>query len=232
MLSCCKGSLLNAEEAAPGGGEWSVDKRENNTFCWVSIPMGFSTDIYIYIFWPLTKLTMSCSTLQHHFPARKCLQFLQGLHGHELERGCLLPESSWHQVRQPPGGVGPILTGWGLTLAMLAMLIIDWWLYNLVQISIGFCIGSPGSPKILSLFRPRLSCCDLWAQWSRVLNRKRWAQRACLRCTGCSPAGVHELRLVLIFPAFRRKMHVKFPRNSAPLCQMSFIIIIIIVNYH
>lgn len=111
MLSCCKGSLLNAEEAAPGGGEWSVDKRENNTFCWVSIPMGFSTDIYIYIFWPLTKLTMSCSTLQHHFPARKCLQFLQGLHGHELERGCLLPESSWHQVRQPPGGVGPILTG-------------------------------------------------------------------------------------------------------------------------
>jgi hypothetical protein len=31
MLSCCKGPLLNAEEAAPGGGEWSVDKRENNT---------------------------------------------------------------------------------------------------------------------------------------------------------------------------------------------------------
>lgn len=52
MLSCCKGSLLNAEEAAPGGGEWSVDKRENNTFCWVSIPMGFSTDIYIYILAP------------------------------------------------------------------------------------------------------------------------------------------------------------------------------------
>ena len=60
--------------------------------------------IYIYIYiWPLTKLTMSCSTLQHHFPARKCLQFLQGLHGHELERGCLLPKSSWHQVRQLGG---------------------------------------------------------------------------------------------------------------------------------
>ena len=65
--------------------------------------MGFSTDNIF--FWPLTKPTMSCSTLQHHFPARKCLQFLQGLHGHELERGCLLPKSSWHQVRQPPGGL-------------------------------------------------------------------------------------------------------------------------------
>ena len=111
MLSCCKGPPLNAEEAAPGRGgsqthrfsEHPPEKtRENEWIDWwltgghfVFHSHGiFKRDIFVG---PLPDKTTGWIT------ARKCMQFLQGLRGHEFERGCLLPQSSWHQVRQVLG---------------------------------------------------------------------------------------------------------------------------------
>ena len=131
----------------------------------------------------------------------------------------------------------PILTGWGLTLAMLATLIIYWWLYNLLQICIGFCIGSPGSPLKFSAWlvnRPRLSCCDLWAQWSRVLNRKQMVGPKSLlevyrmqpRWCAWTPAGADKN------PAFRRKMNVKFQETQHLFVKCPLLLLLIIINYY
>ena len=72
-----------------------------------------------------------------------------------------------------------------------AMLSIYCWLYTLVQVY-------TGSPRILSSVPGCLAAISERSFGAVCSTGNRWwAQRACLRCTGCSPAGVHELRLVL-----------------------------------